>query len=319
MRAGRWDVQRGRVASIPGPMRRMILVLVLLAAACSSGGTEGSSTSAAPSTTVPPAATSAAADGGLGYRWQVGDCVVIDDPEDLPYEPYGPVVDCSRPHVYEVYFIGTFLEGEDEEFPDDLDDRIREACAAGFVEYVGVHMSQSVLDVIFYLPDGDEWSRGLRYQACVLFDPGAGGELPLVEGSRQGSATLLERGAGECLEDHSLRSPVVACNTVHRAEVIGSFTHPAQPGDPYPGIEEYRSASDDACMDLLRSYATEGESGAPVLPVALGGALTAVEWGDGLRTVPCVAVVLDAARIPLPVVGSLAEPGWRVLQGGTAA
>jgi hypothetical protein len=304
-------------------MRRTILALVVVAAGCSNGGsvdpTQATIGTAESSTTTSPPSTAPAAETALGYRWQVGDCVVIDKPEDLPYEPYGPVVDCSEPHVYEVFFTGTWAEDDEAPFPEDLGDRIREVCAEGFVEFTGLHLSESVLDVVFYLPDREEWASGLRYQACVAFDPRAGGEIPLTEGTLRGEAARLDRERGECLERSTIRSSVVGCGSAHRGEAIGAFVHPGGPDDPYPGFEELAAAANAGCAALLESYVAEPRSGSLVLPVAFGSALAAVEWGAGLRSVPCVAVVFDAARTPLPVVGSIADEGWWVLEGGITA
>ncbi len=301
-----------------------MLALAVVAAACSSGGAVDPSQSTTattemptPSTTSLPSPTSA--ESSLGYRWQVGDCVAIDEPEDLPYEPYGPVVDCAEQHAYEVFFTGTWEEEHDTPFPEDLTDRIREVCAGAFVEFAELHLSESALDVIFYLPDREEWARGLRYQACVAFDPRTGGDVPVTEGTLRGEAVPLDREPGDCLERSTIRSPVVGCGSAHRGEAIGSFVHPGGPDDPYPGFEDFATAADSGCAALMQGYLAEPRPGSLVLPVAFGSALAAVEWEAGLRSVPCVAVVFDAARTPLPVVGSIAEEGWWVLAGGTTA
>jgi hypothetical protein len=302
-------------------MRSIVLSLAILAAACSGGGTASTTISEAtlPETTDSQATTTTE-DGDLGYRWVTGDCVLIDDLEDLPYEPYGSetVVDCSDPHAYEVYFTGTFPEERDTPFPEDLGDRVRGICATSFEEFIGLHLSESALDVIFYLPDRDEWSRGLRYHACVVFTP-TGDDVPSSRGTLRDTAERLDLSPGRCVDGVAAKAPTVDCATAHRGEVIGSFTHPGGAESRYPGFEGIRVAADTSCAALLGTYVADPRPGQVVAPFSTGSSLTEVEWDAGLRTVACVAVVIDSARTPLPVVGSLAIDGWWVLTGGITA
>ncbi|NIR39130.1 MAG: hypothetical protein GWN07_24945, partial [Actinobacteria bacterium] len=96
------------------------------------------------------------------------------------------------------------------------------------------------LDIVFYLPDAREWAAGLRYQACVVYDPRAGDDPPMSTGSLRGSAVPLAAAEGDCSNDLSLRGPVIDCSVPHRYEHVGVFT-PA--GSEWPGREALETAA----------------------------------------------------------------------------
>ena len=180
-----------------------------------------------------------------------------------------------------------------------------------------MHLSESGLDVVVYQPDRSEWARGLRYRACVVQDPSDG--TPLTIGSLEGigDAVPFSAGTGDCFETRASRGPGIDCTAPHRAEIIGFITHTGTIGG-YPGADALREEADAGCVDLLGEYAATGAAAIPASPVTFTRLLSRAEWDDGLRTVPCTALVFDSDRRHLLVVGSLADPDWWVIGAGQA-
>lgn len=286
----------------------MVGAVALLGSACS-GATTGTG--------------SGLPDDDVHYRWQVGDCLTVASRDEMPLEPFGsgPVVNCDQPHVFEVVLAGDVDDGEEGPYPEDLAARTAETCAAAFHDYVGVHLSQTTLDVMVYLPNRTEWAGGLRYQACLIDDPGVGGDAPVDAGSLRGAGdrVLGTVAAGRCFEDRSVLGQPIACSEPHLAESIGRFTHPEADGAPWPGDEQIRLEANRGCAAVLGDYATAGGNPVPVQPVAFARPLSRVEWEDGLRSVGCAVLVFDSDRHHAEVVGSLSEPGWVVIHAGQAA
>jgi hypothetical protein len=299
-----------RCASAP------LIALALLAAACGGGVADPEATETTAREAPPDTEAGGVPADDTHYRWEVGDCVLVESRDDLPYEPYGrtPLVACDEPHTYEVFDTGQFDEPEDHPYPEDLNDRAWEACAAAFEDFVGVHMAESGLEVIVYLPDRAEWGRGLRYRACVVHDPSPGGDLPTATGSLKGIGDAVPFAAevGDCYVTGSIRGPGVECSNPHRAEIIGFLTHGEGEGS-YPGREALRAEAAAGCDGLLAGYATPGAALVPTSPVSFARLLTEAEWSGGIRTVPCTALVFDGDRRHLMVVGSLSEPDWWVI------
>ena len=161
------------------------------------------------------------------YRWAVGDCLLIESRDALPHEPFGQsgVVDCERQHTFEVFFAGDIEAGEDDPYPDDLALESWEICAAVFHDYVGAHLSETSLGIVVYLPDRTEWAGGLRYRACLLEDPGAGGDPSLVAGSLSGASDRVPStvAAGQCFATRSILGPTVpAMSPISRRQSDGS-------------------------------------------------------------------------------------------------
>ena len=287
-------------------------VTVALAVAACSGGGGVDATVDAPSQTT----ERFDAEAGLGYRWKVGDCLRSVPQADLPYEPFGEaaLAPCGGEHGYEVVDVGRFDYGPDEPFSlDAIGDEIRESCAVAVHDYVGVWLVESAFEIILYLPDADEWAAGHRYETCLVYDPRAGGDAPTWSGSARDSGALYPADAGQCIAEPALRGRVVECSARHFVEVIGTFTHPGGSDEPYPGIAGARGAATAGCNAVLQTMMVPG-AGSTGRPSAFADVLSRPEWLAGLRTVVCGALVLDAGG-PLPLIGSLGDRTWRVLEG----
>jgi len=293
--------------SAPARFAALMAVLAVVLASC--GGQADQSSSGLPAD-------------GVHYRWEAGDCVFVESRAALPHEPFGSavVVDCEEEHALEVFFTGDVEGGDDDLYPDDLVVQTWETCAAAFHGYVGAHLSETSLDITVYRPDRSEWAGGLRYQTCLVEDPGSGGDPSLTTGSLRGAADRVPSTvtAGQCFDGRSVLGPTVACTEPHLAEAIGRFTHPGGIDAPWPGSEEVRSTANDGCASLLGEYATGGGDTVTVSPIAFTRPLSRSEWEDGLRSIECAALVFDSDRHHVEVVGSLSDPDWSVVGAGQA-
>lgn len=307
--------------------RLVALTAAMLAMGACTGGsgvdatTPSTGSDSSGSTTVlPPDAGLDDPEQALGYRWQTGDCVTVTSFDDVPYEPYGAdvVVDCADEHTFEVYFVGTFDAPDGAAYDEHTFSAIlRDECATGFIEFVGLPYPESGLDLIYYLPDAREWAAGLRYQACVVYDPRGGGDPPNSSGSLRGSAVALGTVEGDCSNDLSLRGPEVDCDLPHRYEHVGVF-RPSE--SQWPGDEALEEAAIDGCRLLADGYV----AGGPAVPVGVVVGIpvvtpTRVDWDAGSRSIVCAAAAIDRRGERMVVIGSFAQDGWTIVEAAQSA
>ncbi|MCR2051269.1 septum formation family protein [Actinomyces bowdenii] len=79
-----------------------------------------------------------------------------------------PVVDCSEPHLYEVY-AETELSGD--QFPDQatMDSEAESTClGTGYSDYVGVAFEESEYGTTYLTPSQDTWDAGDRKISCLI-------------------------------------------------------------------------------------------------------------------------------------------------------
>ena len=130
-----------------------VLVLLTGCSADPSRGAEGTSTT---TTSVDP------------FEISVGDCV--DTTAGSGEVTEVPVVPCSRPHVGEAYE-RLLMTGEGS-FPGD--EAVVEAargCEEPFLEFVGVALAGSQLQVTYFHPTEQSWTTGDREILCIVSDP----------------------------------------------------------------------------------------------------------------------------------------------------
>lgn len=98
---------------------------------------------------------------------QVGQCL---DDVSSGFITDDNLVDCSRPHTYEVFGDVPLPDGT---FPgeDRIDTTAQQSCDAAFTSYVGTPYDQSTLDYSYVGPSSDTWVAGDRQIACLLTDP----------------------------------------------------------------------------------------------------------------------------------------------------
>ncbi len=306
------------------------LALTLFAAACVGSGSatttapttsRPTATAASPVTTAPPttvASTVPSGASGAAYRWEVGDCLAfssIAGLDRLPYAPYGDdsVVGCGEPHTHEVYLATQLAEGVDDAFPgDELSTRVEQTCIEGFSSRVGISHRDSWYDLVFYLPDAEEWAAGERYLACVLYQTGPSGTIVELRGSVVGDPeeATWPVAAGDCLGGRSPEPSYggpVPCSGRHTHEVVADLVHPAGPGAPYPGGAEVDAYAATVCEE---EYVASG--GDPAEPGVVVGArfVGRVDWEMGYRRLVCVAIVVSESGELLEGRGSLLDRTW---------
>jgi hypothetical protein len=93
-------------------------------------------------------------------------------------------VPCDEPHGAEAYFVGERWEAE-ATFPGVGLVQVQWSadCAEEYQAYAGIPVDQSGLDLTGWTQDAEGWAMGLRYIACIAYDPG-GADL---EGSLRGA------------------------------------------------------------------------------------------------------------------------------------
>lgn len=299
--------------------------LALVASACTSTTTETSTSPAeeVPTTTSTTVTPEADAPADLDYQWSVGDCVDVGADEDsgVPYAPYGTdlLVECAEAHTHEVFFTTTLSEGPDAAFPDDLNDRLWNACYVEFAGFMGFSSSDSTLSLLLYLPDADEWAAGERYHACVVYQLAT----DAVYGDLSGSAAAApdayrwQVGTGSCFDAGDLQVVVVTdavdCDFEHTFEMIGEASL-GPGGDEYPGIDAIDAESAKACDGLLEDYAAQSLDDLPVLTLYLPIPFAEGEWEVGQRTVRCFAFAATRNQGLIVVVGSLGEGTLEIVE-----
>ncbi len=166
-----------------------ILALVLLAGACTGGSGTVATTTTAPTTIAPTAETVTTevplAEGRelFVYNPEPGQCFDLRAAEGgtrLPIRTNATrvgdgevvvLVDCVQPHQYEVTDVKDvpFVAGWPGE--TELVAISKRLCPDSHSAYVGQAYELSALEVGWILPTLEEWDRGRRQIACVVFDP----------------------------------------------------------------------------------------------------------------------------------------------------
>ena len=172
------------------------LILAVGIAACGSDDSNGSTGTAAPQTTA--ASDTSSSDSGLGsvsddssssapssasaaateadaetksaQDLEVGDCFTdmgTETDDDGATVNTVDVVDCSAPHLYEVYKNGDI---EADSFPtgDAMDEKTADVCYDAYADYVGTSLDESSLMATALTPTSSSWTLGDRTVSCVI-------------------------------------------------------------------------------------------------------------------------------------------------------
>ncbi len=238
------------------------------------------------------------------YLWQQGDCLEFRDYEDdVPFSPFGTLGlrHCSHGHEFEVLYSEILPDGPNEPFPDDIGERASRACGERFHDYVGVFPLESNIGLVQYRPDENEWNRGARYVACVIYlEDGDGPQTLETRFDVSAADTSVTFAVGDCLAN----TVPVPCSEPHDAEVTAVNQYDAPLDAEYPDFAEVWEDMDEVCSTALDDYGvTEGEyeieSGA-LSDMSLG-------WDAGIRRYLCVAGATADDGWPIDVVGSLLD------------
>jgi hypothetical protein len=233
--------------------------------------------------------------------WASGDCLFLDETEDLPYAPFprDVVVPCSGAHNAEV-LTGLTQGADGERFDEDAIEYQRNYdCDRAYNTAFGDQLTHAP-GLVTYMPDEDEWNRGDRYLACVVI-------IDRNDGRQMFSGPMADRDdldftveVGACLLD-SLPADTVECSSPHIYEYVGIGTVKA---DVWPAPDS--TVFDEACLAFLDTL--EGGPGTlEVFPIGLGP--YAFENGD--RAVRCMAfATVDGFLVD--VIGRF-DGAWRIL------
>ncbi|MFV2198913.1 septum formation family protein [Nocardiopsis sp. LOL_012] len=83
-----------------------------------------------------------------------------------------PLIDCSEPHDYEVYYSGD-LEGDEYPGQERVTELADEMCLGQFESFVGLPYLESQLNYTSLFPTGDGWTRAYdREVLCLVYDSG---------------------------------------------------------------------------------------------------------------------------------------------------
>jgi hypothetical protein len=152
-----------------------------------------SEASASPSPSLEPSVAPSASptDSGAGeetsvFEIEVGDCFTADSGEIATVI----VIDCNRPHTYEVFHVFDHEAGPDDAYPGDEEilDYADTQCQQLFEEYVGTDYETSVWFIASVTPSAETWLDGDREIICTLDQQDDDGVAIEVTGSAAGSA-----------------------------------------------------------------------------------------------------------------------------------
>lgn len=100
---------------------------------------------------------------------RIGDCF---DPRDIDAEEADEVdaKRCDEAHQFEMMAAGTMPDG-DYPTDDEFEGFVATVCVPAFGEYIGLAYEESRLDVFWYFPLEEGWSRGDHTVQCAVYDP----------------------------------------------------------------------------------------------------------------------------------------------------
>lgn len=156
----------------------------LVLAGCSSS-TSGEATSAGgPASSTGGASAAPTTESVDIFQISQGDCLVDDIIGDGgEIEGGQTVVDCSQPHVSEVYAGKTLT---DAAYPgtEAVEKASEEFCASTFESFVGMSYADSALELSYLYPTSSSWQNGDKEILCLVFDP-AGKTTGTLQGANR--------------------------------------------------------------------------------------------------------------------------------------
>jgi hypothetical protein len=120
------------------------------------------------------------------FDLQVGDCFdAAFDPNEYTEISEVRAVPCAEPHVYEMYSVAEYPQGEAPSGPEeDYTPWETENCLGTFASYVGIDYDSSVYYISALVPTDESWSQGDNTLMCFLHND----EETAVTGSARGAA-----------------------------------------------------------------------------------------------------------------------------------
>lgn len=131
---------------------------------------DASSLSSASTSDSSAAATEADGETKSAQDLEVGDCFTdmgTETDADGATVNTVNVVDCSTPHLYEVY---KNADIEADSFPtgDAMDQKTADVCYDAYADYVGKNLDESSLTATALTPTSSSWTLGDRTVSCVI-------------------------------------------------------------------------------------------------------------------------------------------------------
>ena len=99
---------------------------------------------------------------------RVGDCFNVPatavEVEDVQHQP------CSESHQAEVFFVVDNPAAKGDAYPDSTarQEYVKSACFQPFADYIGTTYENSQLDINWFAPTQDGWSKGDRTYTCFV-------------------------------------------------------------------------------------------------------------------------------------------------------
>ena len=104
------------------------------------------------------------------FSIQVGDC--LNDESSGTEVSDVPLVNCTDPHDYEVYYDFNIPGSGAYPGDDAVSSAAEDGCSTAFETFVGIPYSDSKLDYNYYTPTSTSWTDADdRLVSCVVFDP----------------------------------------------------------------------------------------------------------------------------------------------------
>jgi Septum formation len=120
------------------------------------------------------------------FDLQMGDCFdAAFDPNEYTEISEVRAIPCTEPHVYEMYSVAEYPQGEAPSGPDeDYTPWETESCLGTFASYVGIDYNSSEYYISALVPTDDSWSHGDNTLMCFLHNDAE----TAVTGSARGAA-----------------------------------------------------------------------------------------------------------------------------------
>jgi hypothetical protein len=116
---------------------------------------------------------------------RVGDCfnvpAVETEVKDVQHQP------CNETHTAEVFFVVDNPAGASDPYPtsDARQEYVKSVCVQPFIDYVGTSYENSKLEINWFSPTQDGWSKGDRTYTCFVVQSDSAPLTGSVKGSKQ--------------------------------------------------------------------------------------------------------------------------------------
>lgn len=214
------------------------------------------------------------------------------------------VVDCARPHEFEVYRFTALPTDFPAAYPTPagLLPKFEPQCRAGLTGYVGSpDVDASRLREFVYWPSAQSWNAGQRWTLCAAVEIGPD-DRPLrrtgaLNGALRGGLGQFQSCTEEPPSEGTLR--VVPCDEPHRGEAVPGVLVLGAPTDPPFTAEQANAVAEPHCKRSIDAF-LKAPGGKPGVHYSWRYPLPR-SWTNGYTSVVCYA------ETEVPVTGSLRD------------